>query len=132
MGCGTLTNKQLAGAWLYGHLLHEDAVRRSYSGGMYPEEMYLAAMHTVSREMLAVIGTLHLIEQLQTRAWLDLPEDIFTGEVTVTASSWVPPGEIKLYVAPVDTPMPENLGIDLEAAGWKDAVDEFLPLRPEQ
>lgn len=126
-GGGTLTNKQLAGAWLYGHLLHEDEVRRSYSGGMYPEEMYLAAMHTVCREMLAVIGTLHLIEQLQTRGWLDLPEEIFTGEVTITATSWVPPGEIKLYVAPVDTPMPDSLDIDLEATGWKNAIDEFFP-----
>jgi hypothetical protein len=35
-------------------------------------------------------------------------------------------------VAPVDTPMPERLNIDLEAAGWKNAVDEFLPLRTEQ
>lgn len=123
-GGGTLTNKQLAGAWLYGHLLHEDEVRRSYSGGMYPEEMYLAAMHTVCREMLAVIGTLHLIEQLHTRGWLDLPEDLFTGDVTVTAASWVPPGEIKLYLAPVDTPLPESLDIDLEAAGWNNTVDE--------
>jgi hypothetical protein len=129
---GTLTDKQLAGAWLYGHLLHEDEKRRSYSGGMYPEETYLAAMHTVCREMLAVIGTLHLIEQLQARGWLDLPDDVFTGEVTVSATSWVPPGELKMFVAPVDTPMPESLDIDLEAAGWKNAVDEFLPLRPEQ
>lgn len=86
--------------------------------------MYLAAMHTVCREMLALIGTLHLIEQVQTRGWPDLPDDHFTGDVMVTAASGVPPGEIKLYLAPVDTPMPESLDIDLEAPGWKNAVND--------
>ncbi|WP_150109976.1 hypothetical protein [Crystallibacter crystallopoietes] len=124
---GTLTNKQLSGAWLYGHLLHEDQVRRSYSGGMYPEEMFLAAMRTVCSEMLAVIETLHLIEKLQVRGWLDLPETIFTEEVTVKATSWVQPGKISLYVADPSVPLPDSLDIDLEAAGWRNAVDEFLP-----
>lgn len=91
---GALSNKQLSGAWLYGHLLHEDAVRRSYSGQMPLEEMYLSAMRTVCSEMLATVDTIHLIEQLQVKGWLGLSEKVFTDEATVTATSWVQPGEV--------------------------------------
>lgn len=129
---GTLNNKQLSGAWLYGHLLHEDEVRRSYRGGMYPEEMYLAAMRTVCNEMLAVLETLHLIENMQVGGWLELPENIFTDDVTVTATSWVQPGTVRAYVAPMDTPLPTDLSQDLVASGWKDVADEFLTSTPEQ
>lgn len=122
----SLTNKQLSGAWLYGHLLHEDEIRRSYTGGMHPEEVYLAAMRTVCSEVLAVVETLHLIENMQVQGWLELPENIFTDEVVVTARSWTRPGQVKVYVAPIETPLPEDLNQDLYASGWKDIADEFI------
>jgi hypothetical protein len=125
---GALSNKQLSGAWLYGHLLHEDAVRRSYSGQMPLEGMYLSAMRTVCSELLATVETLHLIEQLQVRGWIELPEGVFTDEVTVTASSWVQPGVVRAYTAPVGTALPDNfVSEDLESQGRKDAADEWLP-----
>lgn len=128
---GVLSHKQLAGSWLYGNLLHEDEIRRSYGGKMALEEMYVAAMRTVASEMLAAVETLHLIERLQTRGWLELPDGIFTDEVTVSATSWVPPGKVTLYVAPVNTPIPSDLDADvLSSDGWKNAVDEYLPGQP--
>ncbi|MET1087331.1 MAG: hypothetical protein ABWY04_09470 [Arthrobacter sp.] len=123
-----LSNKQLSGAWLYGHLLHDDAVRRSYSGLMPLEEIYLSAMRTVCSEVLTTVETLHLIELLQVKGWLELSESLFTDEVTVTATSWVQPGEVRAFTAPVGTALPDNFGMDdLESHGWKDAAVELLP-----
>lgn len=39
----SMTNKEVAGAWLYGQLLHEDELRRSYGAGISAEEMLLNA-----------------------------------------------------------------------------------------
>ncbi|MFF2843416.1 hypothetical protein [Paenarthrobacter sp. NPDC057981] len=58
------SNKEIAGAWLHGHLLHEDDVRRSYAQGIAAEEMLLNATKTVCSEMLATVEGLHLIERL--------------------------------------------------------------------
>lgn len=125
---GTLNNKQLSGAWLYGHLLHEDKVRRSYRGNMHLEEMYMTAIYTVCNEMLAVLETLHLIEAMQVRGWLELPENIFTDDVTVTAKTWQHPGTWNVYVASMETPLPEELPQDMNLMpGWKNVADEFLP-----
>lgn len=130
---GTLNNKQLSGAWLYGHLLHEDEVRRSYRGKMHLEEMYMTAIYTVCNEMLAVLETLHLIEAMQVRGWLELPENIFTDDVTVTAKTWQHPGTWNVYVASKETPLPEKLSQDMTLMpGWKNVADVFLPSSPEQ
>ena len=58
-------------------------------------------MRTVCSEMLTTVETLHLIEQLQVKGWLELPESLFTDEVTVTATSWVQPGEVRAFRLPL-------------------------------
>ena len=129
---GTLNSKQLSGAWLYGHLLHEDEVRRSYRGKMRLEEMYLSATYTVCNEMLAVLETLHLIEAMQVCGWLELPENIFTDDVTVTATTWQHPGKWDVYIASMDTPLPEEIPKDLNLGpAWKNVAGNLIPSRPE-
>lgn len=129
---GSVSNKQLSGAWLYGHLLHEDEKRRSFGKSLPLEEMYISAMRTVCSELFAVVKTLHLIEELQVKGWLGLPDDVFTDDVTVTSSSWTPPGEVCMYLAPVDTPMPDDLRSDfLEDGRWKPLTEVIdLPELP--
>lgn len=84
----SMTNKEVAGAWLYGQLLHEDELRRSYGAGISAEEMLLNATKTVCNEMLATAAALHLIERLVAGGSLDLAEDLFVESVCVTATEW--------------------------------------------
>lgn len=119
----SISNKQLAGAWLYGHLLHEDEVRRTYGFGISPEEMLLNATKTVCAEVLATVKLLHLTERLVVDGTLDLPEKLFVDPVIVTAREWVPK-IASAYVADVGTPMPAGLD---EPFGeeWKPVHDAF-------
>ncbi|MDO5874539.1 MULTISPECIES: hypothetical protein [Paenarthrobacter] len=119
-----MSNKQIAGAWLYGFLLHEDDRRKTYAHGVSAEEMLLYATRTVCGEMLATVETLHLVERLTVEKTVDLPEEIFTSPVTVTAKEWIPTGEVRAYVADVGTPMPTSLDEPLSSA-WREVHDEF-------
>lgn len=121
----TTSNKEVAGAWLYGHLLHEDEVRRSYAKGISAEEMLINATKTVCSEMLAAVETLHLIERLVVGKSLELPEELFTAPVTVSATEWAPT-LLEAYVADVGTPMPSNLNEPMDGA-WRKVQDEFGP-----
>lgn len=121
----SMSNKEVAGAWLYGHLLHEDEVRRSYASGISAEEMLLNATKTVCSEMVAAVETLHFVERLVAEGVLDLPEDLFTAPVTVSASQWAPT-LLEVYVADVGTPMPADLNEPLDGA-WRKVHDEFGP-----
>lgn len=121
----SMSNKEVAGAWLYGHLLHEDEVRRSYAKGISAEEMLLNATKTVCSEMLAAVETLHLIERLVVDGVLKLPEELFTAPVTVSAKEWAPT-LLEAYVADVGTPMPPDLNEPLDGA-WRKVHDEFGP-----
>lgn len=119
----SISNKQLAGAWLYGHLLHEDEVRRTYGYGVSPEEMLLNATKTVCAEVLATVKLLHLIERLVVDGTLQLPENLFTDPVIVTAREWAPK-IAGAYVADVGTPMPASLDEPL-GDEWKQVHDAF-------
>lgn len=121
----SMSNKEVAGAWLYGHLLHEDEVRRSYARGISAEEMLLNATKTVCSEMLAAVETLHLIEGLVVDGVLELPKELFTAPVTVAAKDWAPI-LLEAYIADVGTPMPANLKESLDGA-WRKVHDEFGP-----
>lgn len=125
---GSVSNKQLSGAWLYGHLLHEDEKRRSFGKPVPLEEIFISAMRTVCSELLAVVKTLHLIEELQVKGWLELPEDVFTDAVTVTASSWTQPGDVSMYLAPLNTPMPDDLSSDFLINGQWRPLPEVIDL----
>lgn len=89
-----ISNRQISGGWLYGHLLHEDASRRSYVEPLHLEEAYHAAMVTVCQQMLAAVTTLHLVEQLAVREAIILPDDVFTTQVTVEPGEWTRPGTV--------------------------------------
>lgn len=115
------TNKDVAGAWLYGHLLHEDELRRSYGAGISAEEMLLNANKTVCSEMLATVEALHLIERLVADGSLELAEELFTEPVNVTATEWAP--QIAgAYFADVGTAMPESLTEPL-GSEWREVHD---------
>lgn len=123
----SMTNKQVAGAWLFGHLLHEDELRRSYGAGISAEQMLLDATKTVCSEMLATVEALHLIERLVTDGSLDVAEDLFTEPISVTATEWAP-RIAGAYVADVGTAMPESLTEPL-GSEWSE-VHELFDFNP--
>ncbi|WP_185172937.1 hypothetical protein [Rothia nasimurium] len=120
-----VNNKELAGAWLYGSLLHEDQRRRSFSEQFYLEEVYFNATVTVASMMLCVVQILHFIEHLQTRGLLDVPSELWSDAVTVTVSEWTRPGVGKVYTAPVGTAPPADLSVDMDSL---EEWSEFDPL----
>lgn len=122
------TNKELAGAWLYGHLLHDDEKRRTYSAGFTAELMLLNATNTVCREILATVQSLWLIERLASKGSLTLPERLFTEPVTVTErnATWEPE-LVSAHSAPVGTPMPSTIDEPL-GDEWTNAAEEFRKL----
>lgn len=116
-----VSNKEMAGAWLYGALLHEDQRRRSFSESFYLEEVYFNATKTVASMMLAVVQTLHLIEELVIQKKLDLPTDLWTHTVTVSAGTWTRPGKAKMYIAEVGTRWPLDFAKPIDGhSGWKE------------
>lgn len=117
-GGEAVNNNQLAGAWLYGHLLHHDALRQTYTSSTPLEWALYTATHTVASMMLATVETLHLIERLTVHKVLDLPAEVFTEAVTVSATEWTPPGEVRVYSAPVGTPLPTDADSFLEGQGF--------------
>ncbi|MDQ1053071.1 hypothetical protein QE394_000999 [Arthrobacter sp. SORGH_AS 212] len=122
-----MTNKEVAGAWLYGQLLHEDEIRRTYAAGISAEEMLLNATKTVCAEMLATVKALHLIERLVVDDSLDLSEELFTEPVSVTATEWAPQIS-KAYVAEPGTAMPATL-TEPPGTEWSEVHDVFGPGR---
>lgn len=116
----SVSNNEMAGAWLYGSLLHEDVRRRSFAERFSLEEVYFHATKTVAMMMLAVVQTLHLIEQLVAQGTLDLPGELWTAAVTVQTASWTRPGIAKIYVAEVGTTAPADLSKPVdEHEGWR-------------
>lgn len=117
----SVSNKELAGAWLYGALLHEDSRRRSFSEGFHLENVYIAATQTVAAMMLATVKALHLIELLVTQEIINLPESLWTDSVTITPGPWVYPGEAKIFTAEVGTE-PSNISSILSGdnAEWEE------------
>lgn len=119
-GGSGFSNKDLAGSWLYGSLLHDDEKRRTFSDATGIDAAYHAAVHSVSAMMLCVIKILHFITILVCGSKLDLDPDLWTSDVTFRGTTLSFPGEVSVYVAKVGTPIPQSFETDMsEAEGWE-------------
>lgn len=119
-GGSGFSNKDLAGSWLYGSLLHDDEKRRTFSDATGIDSAYHAAVHSVSAMMLCVIKILHFIKSLVRDGKLDLDPELWKGDVTFKGTTLSFPGKVSVFVAEVGTPIPQSIETDmLEAEGWK-------------
>lgn len=119
-GGSGFSNKDLAGSWLYGSLLHDDEKRRTFSDATGIDSAYRAAVHSVSAMMLCVIKILHFITIFVCGGKLDLDPDLWTSDVTFKGTTLSFPGEVSVYVAKVGTPIPQSFETDMsEAEGWE-------------
>lgn len=119
-GGSGFSNKDLAGSWLYGSLLHDDEKRRTFSDATGIDSAYRAAVHSVSAMMLCVIKIIHFITILVCGGKLDLDPNLWTSDVTFKGTTLSFPGEVSVYVAKVGTPIPQSFETDMsEAEGWE-------------
>lgn len=119
-GASGFSNKDLAGSWLYGSLLHDDEDRRTFSAATGIDSAYHAAVHSVSAMMLCVIKILHYIKTLVCDGKLELDPDLWTSDVTFKGTTLSFRGEVSVYEAEAGTPIPQSFETDMsEAEGWK-------------
>lgn len=125
------SNKDLAGSWLYGELLHDDPVRRSIGALTSIEQRYFAAMKLICSQMIPVVRLLEHIESAHDHGLLGLPDDVFTKSVIVTTPA-LPPREVKIYVNEAGAIVPTGVDDDLESSGWEVAkFEEMFEYNPE-
>lgn len=115
-----VSNRQLAGAWLYGSLVHADAVRQSYGADSSPEGLQVEAQRVVAGLLLASLETLDFLRSLDDGGRVEIEGSAWTAAVVASQTSWAPTVEA-VHCAPVGTPMPDTAGGPLG--------DEWKPLR---
>lgn len=119
-GGAGFSNKELAGSWLYGSLLHDDENRRTFSDAAGIEHAYHAAVYSVPAMMLGVVRILHFIEPLVCDGKLNLDPELWKIDVTFKGTTLSFRGKVSVYVAEVGTTFPQSVETDmLEAEGWK-------------
>lgn len=122
-----MSNKAMAGSWLYGSLIHDDENRRTFSDAVGIEHVYLAAVRTVARMMLSVIGILHFMEPLVCESKLDLDPNLWLEDVMFEGTILSFPGELTIYRGEPGMIPPKNLEADMvEAEGWKPIYKSFI------
>lgn len=115
-----ISNKAMAGSWLYGSLIHDDENRRTFSDAVGIEHVYLAAVRAVTRMMLSVIGILDFIKLLVFEGKLDLDPNLWSEDVMFEGTTLSFPGEVTIFVGEPGMIPPRSLETDmLEAEGWK-------------
>ena len=121
------SNKDLAGSWLYGSLLHDDENRRTFSDTTGIEHAYRAAVYSVPAMMLGVVRILHFIEPLVCESKLDLDPNLWLEDVMFEGTILSFPGELTIYRGEPGMIPPKNLEADMvEAEGWKPIYKSFI------
>ena len=116
-----VSNRQLAGSWLYGSLVHADAIRQSYGANASPEGLQVEAQRVVAGLLLVSLGSLDFLRSLDRQGRVEIDSSAWTAPVVSSRTSWAPKIEA-VHHAPVGTAMPESAS---GALG-----DEWSLLRP--
>lgn len=103
-----VTDKQIAGAWIYGHLVHADAIRQSYTEGMSFESILVVAQRKTCSLILASLDALDLLGKLAADGMIEVDDRAFSQQVETRATEWAPE-KVRVYSAPVGTGMPSSL-----------------------
>lgn len=100
----SLSDNQLAFAWLYGDVVHHDPDRLAATGVAGVRERYRAAAPLVCRVMIQTMATLRFVELLASHELLPIPPAALAAEVTVTDP--VMRRHAQVFLAPSDADMP--------------------------
>lgn len=100
-----VSDTQLAGAWLYGDLVHVDARGNKSDGLLFPvRERYAAAVAYFAHAAVLSLMTLDLVMALHQLGVIQLDDDSLEADVVVGVNELV--DESVTYVGPVGSSMP--------------------------
>lgn len=113
---GSMSDRQLALAWIYGDVVHHDADRRAGARVFGVRERYRAAVPLVAFVMLNAVRLLGVVRSLQERQLISLDDVVFTEEVIAPETTFRV--EATAYVAEVGTSPPSSIN-DQWPGGWR-------------
>lgn len=99
-----LSDTELAFAWIYGDVVHNDADRLEATKMHGVKERFRAAAPIVGYIMVLTKATLNVTRRLVQDGLVDLDQDVLTADVTVKETEFRYPTEA--WIAPVGTPLP--------------------------
>ena len=122
------TWRELAWAWVYIDLVHEDSERLVRSGRFGIAERYWGGTILVARATVRAVGQLNYIRECVQNGVIQLPDFAFEEKVEVSQADLT--RKVKAYVAPMGTPKPDAM--DAPGDDWlalnEDADPEAEPL----
>ncbi|MEV7512650.1 hypothetical protein AB0O57_32300 [Streptomyces sp. NPDC091201] len=102
----SLTDHDLAWAWIYGDVVHHDPTRRREADPFGLAERFRAAVPLITWTMVAAIELLNHIRALHHDGILALRPDVLDQEVVLNSTTWEHTAQA--LVAPTGTPAPEH------------------------
>jgi len=102
-----LSDTELAFAWSYGDVVHNDVERLAATEMLGFENRYKAAAPLVARVVLLALSTLGATPKLKALGLVDLPDDLFETEVVVRETTFR--NRANVWTAPLGRPIPDHL-----------------------
>ncbi|MFF3087608.1 hypothetical protein ACFVRB_21530 [Streptomyces nojiriensis] len=116
----SLTDHDLAWAWIYGDVVHHDPRRRREADPFGLAERFRAAVPLIIWAMVAAIELLNHIRALQHDAILGLRPEVLDQEVVLRSTTWEHAAQA--FTAPLGTLAPEH-ALSPFPGGWTSLQD---------
>ncbi|MET9695176.1 hypothetical protein ABZY81_43610 [Streptomyces sp. NPDC006514] len=126
----SLTDHDLAWAWIYGDVVHHDPRRRRDADPFGLAERFRAAVPLITWAMVAAIELLNHIRALQHDGILGLRPEVLDQEVVLRSTTWEQAAQA--LAAPPGTPAPEH-ALSPFPRGWTSLQDTVAaqPIRSD-
>lgn len=128
---GSITDRQLMYAWLYGDLVHADTKFEAKVVGLSISQRYWAATGFVARIGVCTELTLGLINALDDEGLLSLNPKVWTQNVTVDTSIREQPVQIYAAINPNPT-IPVTASDPLDATVWQTLAELVIPTQADE
>jgi hypothetical protein len=122
---GTITDRKLMYAWLYGDVIHAKSPRSPVIRDLDIDQRYHAAAPGIARICDRVIYTQIMVEGLIDKGLLTVDPEVLKEAVVVTTTTVDEP--VKAYTAEVGTPLPTDL-TDPDPEVWKTPHQDLAKL----
>jgi len=121
---GSLSDLQLALAWVYGDVVHHDADRRAGAQAFGVRERYRAAVPLVAFVMLNTVRLLGFVQSLYEAGLIPLDALVLTEDVIVSETTFRVAATVR--IAELGTPAPSSVD-EPWPSGWERLVDRHGP-----
>ncbi|MFJ3728842.1 hypothetical protein ACIPYQ_40650 [Streptomyces sp. NPDC090045] len=122
----SLTDHDLAWAWIYGDVVHHDLKKRRDADPFGLAERFRAAVPLITWAMVAAIELLNHIRALQHDGILGLRPEVLDQEVVLHSTTWEHAAQA--LTAPLGSPAPEH-ALSPFPRGWT-SLQDTAPAQP--